>query len=229
MRPHDTYTPTSRWSIASLAATCFPLLEAVVVIHVFRTLHERHVTCFRVTTVGKDCTDRLADTDPLPRTWHVLNGGILEPRARVPDHDVSRRKDHGLANGTKGTVRSREVEFGKRASGTRFCVHAEHRNFMRAFHELHRRTPARIHFDRVRQAVSGHEIDAVDADEIELFNQRSRQVARPTHEFGPGPVIVLRENASTIPVAMCAEGALRHHLSGDAERHHTLPGCNEHN
>src|SRR4029453_9779798 len=175
MRPHDTYTPTSRWSIASLAATGFPLLEAVVVIHVFRTLHERHATRARVTTVGKDCTDRLAHPDPLPRTWHVLNGGILEPRARVPHHDVSRRKDHGLANGTKWTVRSREVEFGKRASGTRFCVHAEHRNFMRAFHEFHRCTPARIHFDRVRQAVSGHEIDAVASDQIQIFHQPPRQ------------------------------------------------------
>src|SRR4029453_10713990 len=149
MRPHDTYTPTSRWSIASLAATGFPLLEAVVVIHVFRTLHERHATRFRVTTMGKNCTDRLADIDPLPRTWHILNGGIREPRARVPDPDVSPRKDHRLANGTKWTVRSREVEFGKRASGTRFCVHAEHRNLMRAFPEFLPCTPARIHIIRV--------------------------------------------------------------------------------
>src|SRR5262245_4227742 len=223
------FQPNRNISPIAVAESCWLHLSSQFAIEPFCTSHECHATRFCVTTTGKDRTDWLADSDPLSGTGHVLDTGILEPRAGVSDHDVSRRKDHCLANGTKWTGRSREVEFRQRARGTRFCVHAEYRNFVRAFHELHRRTPARIHFDRVRLALSGHEIDAIDADEIELFNHRSRQNARPAHEFGFGPVIVLRQNASTIPIAIRAEGALSHQLSGDAERHHTLPGCNEHN
>jgi len=52
-------------------------------------------------------------------------------------------------------------------------MNAEHRDVVGAFHELHRCGPPWVHLDGVRDAIAGNEIDAVDADDAELFRHNS--------------------------------------------------------
>ena len=51
-----------------------------------------------------------------------------------------------------------------------------------ALHELHGRGPARVYFDRVRDAGASDEVDAVDADEAELLGRGRASVHARVHQ-----------------------------------------------
>ena len=153
-----------------------------------------------------------------------------EPRARVADHDVAPREDHGLADGGRAASRPREIELGQRAGRARRRVRAEHRETVGALHQLHRRGPARVHFDRVRNAVARDEVDAVDADEAELLGHRAGERARRVHErrVARERVASRREDVPAVPVSRRSEGAVADQLARHAERHRAPAGRDEH-
>ena len=68
--------------------------------------------------------------------------------------------------------RAAEIEVGQPAGGACRRVRLEDREPVGALDELHRRAPARVDFDRLRNPVASDEVDAVDADETEFIDHR---------------------------------------------------------
>ncbi len=93
---------------------------------------------------------------------------------------------------------------------------AEDRQAVRALDQLHRRAPAGVHFDRVRNLLLRNKIDAVDAREPERFadggGERARRLrddvfARPD------------ENVPAVAVSGYPERVVADQLSSDTKRH----------
>src|SRR4029434_2241579 len=115
--------------------------------------------------------------------------------------------------------------------GARAGMRAEYGDAVGALDELHRRAPARIDFDRIRECVASGESDTVDTDEAEFVRCRFGKRGGCGHER----VIVLedgftsrRENIAAIAEAVHPERAVADQLSKDAERHGAAGGRGEH-
>src|SRR4029077_4318398 len=126
--------------------------------------------------------DGPSGADALTRVRHVAHRPVLEPLAGIPYNDVAPREDHGLATRARAAPRAREVELGQLAGGTGASVDAEYRDTVRTLYELHRRGPPRVHFDGPGNTVARHEVDAVDADQVEILGHRPGQLARRIQE-----------------------------------------------
>src|SRR5438093_9967455 len=128
---------------------------------------------------------------------YVTDVGVCKPSARITDSDVIAREDDGLAERTSIGLRSAQIEFWKGTAGARRYVRGKYRDAVRALHELHGRAPPRVHLDGVRACVAGDEVDAVYADEAELFADGAGDSARRVHERIIGG---RRQNISTVPI-----------------------------
>src|SRR5262245_38571342 len=98
-------------------------------------------------------------------------------------------------------------------------MRAEDGQTIGAFDQLHRSRPARVHFDRVRNAVSRDEIHAVDADQFELLSNRPRERPRRADKSvvtGELRVASRSQNAPAVLEPRRAKGWSSGELSRDA-------------
>ncbi len=79
-------------------------------------------------------------------------------------------------------LRARHVEGRQRAMHARVRMGAKDRNPIRAFDEFHRRGPARVHFDGIRDAIAGDDVHAVHARQNECVRDQVRHRCSMTHQ-----------------------------------------------
>ena len=119
-----------------------------------------------------------------------------------------------------------QIESGQLAGRARRRVRVEDRDTVGTLDELHRRAPARVDFDRVRNAVADDEVDAVDADEAEFLGRPPGQRGCRVHERDGRhrrPRMFPQYWYPTAPKA-CSPTSCRE----TAERYGTPAGRNEH-
>src|SRR5438876_4716369 len=105
-------------------------------------------------------------------------------------------------------------------------MRAEDGQAVAAFDELHRRAPARIHLNRMRDAVPHDQVDAVDADEAERLAHTAGQTPGSVEDLivftGRG------QDIAAVAISRDAEGGVAHELPREAHRHDAAATSNEH-
>ena len=141
--------------------------------------------------------------------------------------DIPPREHNRLAEGACAAPRAAQIEVGQRAGRARRRVRVEDREPVRTLHELHRRAPARVDFNRVRNPVANDEVDAVDADETELLGHRVASAPAASTSARHRSSVASRMFPQ-YSISRRAERLIADELARDAERHGASAGRNEH-
>ena len=148
----------------------------------------------------------MTGTDALGWLGHVSDRVVLQPRPRVAHHDVFSRKHDRLAQRAAIRARARELERGYHAASAGGRMHAEHGYAVEPLDQLHRRTPPRIDFNRVGNAVADDEVDAVEADETERLGHERGKSGRGLNDLVCHRGITSRDDdVAAVLIVGCAE------------------------
>ena len=205
-------------------------------VHELGAVDERVVARGGVEAGGEHRADRPAGRDSLPRMRNVADRARHRrhragSHARVSPATTSRRaKTTAFPAALRRAAPASRSNSGSVAGDARGRVRAKYRETIGALDELHRRRPARVDFDGVRNAIAGDEVDAVDADDAELLGDGAGERACRVHErliARELRVACRGEDAAAISVSRRSEGVFADQLARHAERHRATAGRDE--
>src|SRR5262245_29516019 len=153
-------------------------------------------------------------------------GQRLQIESKIGDRHVASGENDGLPDSGHKTPRVRKIENRQPAIVASRRVRTEHRQAVRALDELHRGAPPRVDLGRVRDAVANDEVDAIDADEAELFSNPGGETPCRAEEiivFAGGrqdvPAVSKSGNAERVFADQLARYANRNNLPAARHEH----------